>query len=372
MKNKVGIITFHNSYNCGSMLESYAMQAIVGKLGKNAEIINFSNSGQQKLYAAYFKNDSVKNIIKNIILFPHRKRIKNNNQKYEAFKNRIFKLSRSYGRMDELKDDGYETVIAGSDQIWNITIADGDDAYFLPWVKNAKKVAYAPSFGAKNILKCADNPEKYKKMINDFDALSIRENNGRKWIKDLCGKDVPVLLDPTLLLEREDYEKIENKNINIKERYIFFYSPSFDRSICRFVEQLAKKYHLKVITWSTKSYYLNAIRRFGFILPKYEDPSVYLSLIKNAELVLTTSYHGTIFSTIYGKKFFCLKNGGMYGDDDRVITLLNQLDMMDRLIEYKFESAFDYLKNVDYVKYGKALTRLRKKSLEYLRKNLTE
>ncbi len=169
------------------------------------------------MYAAYFKNDSVKNIIKNIILFPHRKRIKNNNQKYEAFKNRIFKLSRSYGRMDELKDDGYETVIAGSDQIWNITIADGDDAYFLPWVKNAKKVAYAPSLGAKNILKCADNPEKYKKMIDDFDALSIRENNGRKWIKDLCGKDVPVLLDPTLLLEREDYEKIENKNINIKE-----------------------------------------------------------------------------------------------------------------------------------------------------------
>ncbi len=117
---------------------------------------------------------------------------------------------------------------------------------------------------------------------------------------------------------------------------------------------------------------MNSIRRFGFILPKYEDPSVYLSLIKNAELVLTTSYHGTIFSTIYGKKFFCLKNGGMYGDDDRVITLLNQLDMMDRLIEYKFEPAFDYLKNVDYVKYDKALTRLRKKSLEYLRKNLTE
>lgn len=370
MKKNIGIITFHNSYNCGSMLESYAMQTIIDRLAGNAEIIDFSNDGQRQLYSVFSRNRSIKDLIKNIIIFPHKKQIDNNNNKYEEFKRNNFKLSKRYKKMEELNDDDYKIVVAGSDQIWNITIADSDDAYFLPWVKNAKKVAYAPSFGAKNIQEYADDPNKYREMLNRFDALSIRENNGKKWIKELCNKNVPVLLDPTLLLERSDYESLEDKDIKVNRKYIFFYSPAFDREICRFVKKLADAYGLRVITWSTKSYYLKFVKSFGFELPEYENPSVYLSLIKNAELVLTTSYHGTIFSTIYRKKFFCLKNGGMYGDDDRVITLLKQLDMMDRLIEYEYDADFDYSKNVNYIKYKKTLSPLKKKSMDYLRKNL--
>lgn len=370
MRKKIGIITFHNSYNCGSMLESYAMQTVINRLVGDAEIINFSNEGQRRLYSVFFNNHLVKDLIKNILIFPHKKQIELNNEKYENFKRKNFVLSKPYKKLDELSDDGYRIIVAGSDQIWNITIADGDDAYFLPWAKKAKKVAYAPSFGAKSIQKYADDPEKYKKMLNDFDALSIRENNGKRWIKELCSKDVPVLLDPTLLLERGDYEVLENKDVSVDGKYIFFYSPSFNRNICKFVKKLADMYNLKVITWSTKSYHLKFIRSFGFELPEYEDPSVYLSLIKNAELVLTTSYHGTIFSTIYRKKFFCLKNGGMYGDDDRVITLLKQLDMMDRLIEYEYDVNYGYFKEVDYEKYREALLPLKKKSMDYLRKNL--
>lgn len=369
---KVGIITFHNSYNCGSMLESYAMQTIVDKIGMNSEIINFSNSGQKELYNIMFKNNSIKKFIKNIILFPHKKRIGNSNFKYEEFKNKYFKLSDSYNVIDELKDDLYSTVIAGSDQIWNITIADADDAYFLPWVKNARKVAYAPSFGAKQIEKNASDEDikKYKKYINDFDALSIRENNGKKWIKKLTGKDVPVLLDPTLLLEKKDYEKIEASNAKYKEKYIFFYSPGFDSEICKYVKKISEKYNLKVITWSAKHYYIKNVKRFGFELPEYENPSMYLSLIKNAELVITTSYHGTIFSTIYKKKFITVKNGEMYGDDDRVITLLEQLNMMDRLIPHEFDEEFNYLEEIDYTEYEKKINELKEKSINYLKNNL--
>ena len=369
---KVGIITFHNSYNCGSMLESYAMQTIVDKIGMNSEIINFSNSGQKELYNIMFKNNSIKNFIKNIILFPHKKRIGNNNFKYEEFKNKYFKLSDSYNTIDEIKDDSYSTVIAGSDQIWNITIADADDAYFLPWVKNTRKVAYAPSFGAKQIEKNASDEDiiKYKRYINDFNALSIRENNGKKWIKKLIGKDVPVLLDPTLLLEKKDYEKIEASNAKYKEKYIFFYSPGFDSEICKYVKKISEKYNLKVITWSAKHYYIKNVKRFGFELPEYENPSMYLSLIKNAELVITTSYHGTIFSTIYKKKFITVKNGGMYGDDDRVITLLEQLNMMDRLIPHEFDEEFNYLEEIDYTEYEKKINELKEKSINYLKNNL--
>ena len=367
---KIGIITFHNSYNCGSMLESFAIQKIIEKLGGNPEIINFSNSGQRRLYSVFFKNNSIKNIIKNILILPGINKIKYNNKMYEKFKNTNFVLSDEYSNMSQLSDENYNVVVAGSDQICNITIDDSDDAYFLSWVSNAKKVAYAPSFGAKNILKNSSCPEKYKKMLLDFDSLSIRENNGKKWIKDLCNKDVDVLLDPTLLLEREDYDRIADKNYRVKDKYIFFYSPAFNRDICRFVKKISEKYNLKVITWSTKSYYMKFIKTFGFELPGYEDPSIYLNLIKNADLVITTSYHGTIFSTIYRKKFIVVKNGGMYGDDDRVKTLLEQLNMNDRLIPYTFDETYNYLSSVDYSEYDSNLPKLKKKSIDYINKEI--
>ena len=135
---------------------------------------------------------------------------------------------------------------------------------------------------------------------------------------------------------------------------------------------MLKKYNLKVITWSTKSYYIKFIKTFGFELVKEESPSIYLSLIKNAELVITTSYHGTIFSTIYRKKFIVVKNGGMFGDDDRVRTLLKQLDMNERLLSYQFDENYNYLKEVGYDNYEKKLKELKNKSFKYINDNIVK
>ena len=240
MTKKVGIITFHNSYNCGSMLESYAMQTSVSKFINNTyvKIINFSNEGQRNLYSNWYKKKSIKNFIKNFILLPHQKVIKINNSKYEEFKNKFFNLTNEYREMSELNDSNFNYIISGSDQIWNITIDDSDDAYFLPWVHNAKKIAYAPSFGAKNISKYSNNVCKYQKFLKDYDFLSVREYNGQKWIKDLINVEVPVVLDPTLLLEKNDYKNLIANDIDEKEKYIFFYSPTFDIEICKFIKKL--------------------------------------------------------------------------------------------------------------------------------------
>lgn len=367
---KIGIITFHNSYNCGSMLESYAIQKYLQKVNIENEIINFSNQGQKELYSVMFKNNSLKNIIKNILLFPWHSKVQNNNNKYEQFKKEKFMLSQNeYHNGNEIKDI-YSIVVAGSDQIWNITIPDSDDAYFLSWVKQAKKVAYAPSFGAKDIMKYSNNIKKYKNYIDSFDALSVREKNGQKWIKELTGRDAELLIDPTLLLTKDDYKAIEDNNCTPAGDYIFFYCPSFDIDICKFVAKVAKKYKLPVITWSTKSYAVKAVYIYGFKLPKYESPAVYLSLIKNAKLVFTTSFHGTIFSTIYKKNFYTIKNGGMYGDDDRVKTLLESIKLEDRLIPYDFNNKLDYMKDVNYSRYNKELAKLQAHAEKYIRKNI--
>ena len=113
---KVGIITFHNSYNCGSMLETYAMQEIIKKGGLNPEIVNFSSQGQIKLYNAWFENNSIKNIVKNILISSHINKIKNNNKKYVEFQKKYFKLSNFTSDSSSLKDNDYDTVISGRDR----------------------------------------------------------------------------------------------------------------------------------------------------------------------------------------------------------------------------------------------------------------
>ena len=145
------------------MLESFAIHHYLLKRGVENEIIHFSTPGQKGLYDIYERNHNVKDIVKNMILFPHRKRLKYNNQCYRKFQEENFKMTKEYSNMSELSDDDYSVVVAGSDQIWNTTIIDFDDAYFLPWVKKARKVAYAPSFGARNLLKYAKDPKKYKR-----------------------------------------------------------------------------------------------------------------------------------------------------------------------------------------------------------------
>ena len=127
-----------------------------------------------------------------------------------------------------------------------------------------------------------------------------------------------------------------------------------------------------MITWSAKPYYVKGVQRYGFELPDYEDPSTYLTLIKNATLVFTTSFHGTIFSSLYRKKFFVLKNGGMYGTDDRVITLVDKLKLNKHLIEYKFNKEFDYLRKPDYSDFEKALKIEKEKSLKFLESSLSK
>lgn len=368
--NKIGIITFHASHNCGSMLQAYALQCYLQKNGYEAEMIDFSSSGQKGLYSLYSKNSSIKYIIRNFVFYCNKKRLINTRERYERFKKEQFNLTSYSTEKNSDIIDCYAAVIAGADQIWNTTISDYDDAYYLSWVEKAKRVAYAPSFGARNPAIYAKDVEKVKKYLNDFDYLSIRENNGQKWIKELISKDVPVVLDPTLIIEREDYDKITSDELKLPKNYIFYYSPSYSFDINRLVDKISKKYKLPVIAFNSKAFYLRGMNFTKFKLPAFEDPTAYLQLMKNASMVITTSFHGSIFSTVYRKKFWVIKNNGMYESDDRVLTLVNQLGLSDRLIPIDFDNNFDYMQDVDYKTYETNLQELKPRSQEYLLKAL--
>lgn len=367
-KNKTGIITFHRAHNCGSLLQSYAIQNVLRKLNQENEIIDFSSTGQKNMYSIFPKNNSLRAIIKNFVYLFHYSTIKRHNSNYTKFIADNLEISKEkYKNVEELEKSNIEYInyIAGSDQIWNITIPDASDAYFLSFTQSKNKIAYAPSFGAKNIIEVSNCQSKYSKYLSEFKHLSIRENNGRNWIKDMIGKDVPVVLDPTLLLNQEDYNKISRPS-GIKGDYIFYYSPRYKANIDKFVKKISKKYNLPVIVFNSKEYYFRLLNFKGFKMPYEQDPGIYLNLIKNAKMIITTSFHGTIFSTIYRKKFWVMKNGDMYSTDDRVITLLKELAIEDRLIEPNFENNFNYFKEVNYNIYDKKLEIERKKSMQFL------
>ena len=181
-----------------------------------------------------------------------------------------------------------------------------------------------------------------------------------------------LLLDPTLLLKQDDYIEIESHDLKLPPRYIFYYSPGYSRDINRLVYKISQKYDLPVIAFNTKTFYVKGMQFSGFRLPEIENPSTYLQLIKNAEMIITTSFHGTVFSTIYRKNFWTVKNGGMFGDDDRVKTLMYLLDLEDRMIPIEFDNSFDYLKEKNYKKYEELLEKEQKRAYRYLKRMLID
>ena len=347
--SRVGILTLHHSYNCGSMLQAFALQETLERMGHEVRVINFSNEGQARLYRVLERPTSLKRIVKDLLLAPRAGRIRRNFAAYERFMTEHLHLDGPVVRhREELDDAGYDAVIAGSDQVWNVTIDDGDDAYFLPWVTGARRVAYAPSFGARSIARFSPDPRIHAGWLKDFDALSIRERNGRRWIRELIGVDAPVLLDPTLLLDAGDYAPLEHRPPGLPGEYLFYYAPSYSRPINRFVAAIAKRHGLAVVAFNAKTFYVKGMGLTGFVLPAVEGPAAYLALIRGAAAVVTTSFHGTVFSTIYRRPFWTVKNGGMYHDDDRVLTLLEALGLEDRLVPPSFDSGRDWLAAPDF------------------------
>lgn len=371
---KIGIITFHASHNCGSFMQAYALQKyITDNLNCNAEIIDFSSKGQQELYAYKTKVTSIKQLVKKILLLPINKQMKVIYNDYDTFINSNLYLSKEkYSKTSDLADieNKYDAFICGSDQIWNVKCPDFDDSYFLPSVNKKKKIAYAPSFGAMRLENHASDVNKYKNLLIGFDKISCREINGKKWIEELTGREVELVLDPTLLIDSNEYDNLIDESEKIEGEYIFYYSPKYNKEATKVVENISKKYNLPVIMWNAKEWILRGMFFKGFKTPYHQNPGIYLNLIKNAKIIFTTSFHGAIFSTQYRKKFWVLKVGGMKGDDDRVFTLLSQLNLVNRFLDpnnYDEESIF---KDINYSEYENNLLELRKKSILFLKNSL--
>lgn len=366
---KVGIITFHRSHNCGSILQAYATQEVLKKYGYSPEFIDFSTQGQKDLYAVFkplrFNNlqEFAKSTYRNILAVILYGRMKQNRVSYSEYIAKYLSVSeKSYAHSSELIEEelSYAKYLTGSDQVWNVSIDDYDNAYFLNFVHNHPKIAYAVSQGARNISKYAKDPIEIAKYIKDIDHVSVREENGRDWLADLTENNYPVVLDPTLLHTKENYVNIEESHdipgVN-QNNFIFVYATPLSSEFMKLIQKYAKRNGLKVVVWHSNIWFKRLGWLTGVKCPKGQNPGKYLDLIKNAKFVCTSSFHGVAFSTIYRKNFVVLENEGMRaGDDDRMTGFLKRVGLFDRIVSpAKFEVIID--KSIEYTDFEEKLAK---------------
>lgn len=342
---KIGIITFHASFNYGSMLQAWALQTYLEKQGHQVEIVNYRSDIQKIVYhkpIAFHQLDVFLSSIKRLLLYPGS--ILPLYKKWNSFNKFLtgeLNISAEYATCADLgrANLDYDLLICGSDQIWNTCAPDATDAYYGNWFRG-KKISYAASMG--------QYPEKndidyYKRQLKDFAAISVREEKAGNFLRRGLGtENIEVVCDPTLLLQGKDYDRLTTDEPLIKEPYIFFYTPvGLPYEYFDIACKLGKKWGLKVIT--EKAYYPKDIRRFGIKEYLPVGPGEFLNLIKNATVVCGGSFHLQVFSILFHKDFYCIN-----GDKDaRTNNLLGKAGLVDRIISLDSPTIHSAL-HVDY------------------------
>lgn len=359
MQKSVGIITFHAAHNYGSSLQAYAMQNIISDMGFNCEIINFRSERQKDQYTPLTKRIGIKYFLKNAYFLLNYKKRKKKYDLFETFiRKYLIKSPVEYASLEELEAEPptYNYYVSGSDQIWNTVPRDADDAYFLPFVKEGKRIAYAPSFGQRGTV---ERKETIAEYLLKYDVLSVREKYAQKLVHDMIGKLVPLMPDPTLLLSRDRWDEIVPKRV-VKGDYMFFYTLFATPEMIALVKRLSKKLDLPVIISNVSNQYEIFS---GFCKETTTGPLEFLSLIKNASFVCTTSFHGTVFSILFQKPFFVID--GM--SDNRISSLLELTGLEDREITVKdFENKRLQAYEIDFAEAHCKIEEAKKYAMDYL------
>lgn len=368
---KIGLTTIYSVPNYGSVLQAYATQEVLKKLGFDCHIINYKYPNLWH-YSVGFQKPKIKSIFMQFlgIRSIHRKQ-----KKLQTFKNRYFNLTKEYCTLDDLRKENwneYDLVATGSDQIWNSRFLKGDSAFMLSYLPdNIKRISIASSFASKSLP--SQYIDKYKKYLSKFDALSVREQNGICIINNELSikKDVKIILDPTLLLSKEEWlNLIPRSKFRKEDKYILFYmwDYAFDPKpyIFKILAYLVEKYKYKVIALEG---YKKKKEACGVDMIDKTDASVneFIDLFANADMVITSSFHGTAFALNFGKPLISIIPNDK--GDDRQSTLLTNLGITQCIIPINTELQ-QINPNYDTIQEQNILEQLRLDSTNWIKNNI--
>lgn len=362
--DKVGIITFHRAINYGAVLQAYALNENIKKLGYYPVTIDYKNSHIEKIYdPKKFNYKSLKSFLGGILTYNRRK---NKKERFEDFRERYFvfdQISDLHATENIRHLDSYNKFITGSDQVWNYAPTQFDQAYFLDFVSDSKKKnSYAASFGFDKV------PDEYyydyKALLGDFNNISVREKQGAVIIKELLNRNAEIVLDPTMLLSKDDWYTI-SQDYKVKKDYILIYQLATSQSLLDFAVNLSKKTNCEIIYINDslrkkiKATYVNEI-----------GPQEFIGLFKNAKYIVTNSFHGTAFSINFSKLFFVEMLQPPAKVNSRLENILDTFDLRSRqIINGNNDNIFT---EIDYKKVNKKLEVERQWSLNFLKRILEE
>ena len=340
---KVGIITFQRADNFGAALQCWALQTYLENQGYDVRVLDYRCKSIELVYSILNIRIlfSRRNIFKAFVTYwfniCNYSEMYQKHDEYKKFRMVYLHLTESFSKIED--NIGMDAYIAGSDQIWNFSLLHGFDSnYFLnfPKSKNALKISYAASseFTAFNEF------NKYKdllsKSLNDFDSISVREDNLKEELRKYTNKSISVCIDPTFLLEKERYEKI--LEIPKERKYVLIYHMSETTDAVKLAEHIAKEKGLKVIEIHAS---FNSSK--GGRHKRNLGPLQILGYIKYADTVITNSFHGAALSIILKKDLWVINKY----KSARLINLLSLAGLTSRYIqtleEYE-ENQIDYTK----------------------------
>lgn len=339
---KIGILTFQRTLNYGANMQAYALQKYLNKIGADCETIDYINEAIDKIERPIDlkSQKSLKGFIKYLMLHKYQR---NKWDVFNKFRQKNIKFSEKVYDKNNISEvvNEYDKFVVGSDQVWNTNITDKDYTYFLDFVDNdEKKYSYAASFGYSSIPD--SEVEKNKKFINRFKMLNVREKQGKEIISSISDKDVKVVVDPTFLLTKEEWEELVGEN-NEEQEYILVYMPNFTKEVFEFIRNLGKKEKCRII------FINDSIRKFKNMDVLHDvSPEKFLELLRNAKYVVTGSFHAICLSIIFERNFFYMLNDGKSRNakfNSRITNLIELAGIKDRRIVdgiYKVKPDIDY------------------------------
>ena len=366
---KIGLVTIVDYKNYGNRLQNYAAQQVLRSIGCEVTTIvnkpaNKADGKVNKKFVDKLKgksfSDLVRIVINRINRNKHKKAFNKKVQAFKSFSSMNINESDFIITVDLIPEnlgESFDYFIVGSDQVWNPIYRKGSPIDFLTFAPQNKRVAYASSFGIAEI------PDKYisqyTKWLSEFNHLSVREDAGAEIIKNLANREASVLVDPTVMLTKEEWLKIAKPHkLKPSNHFLLtYFLGEIPKEVKMLINKLSREYKLEIVNLGS----YKQIERYA------ADPSEFIDYINSANIFLTDSFHGAVFSIILEKQFIVFNRVSKVPSmNSRIDTLLTKFSLINRkwesvkqsqdyfgadfshtgpIFEYERSKAYSYLKN---------------------------
>lgn len=369
---RIALLSFHNAANYGASLQAYALQKFLSDEGYDCEYINYVNTSRAHEYSmSWHIWDSLRHgklasamayTLGSPFLSLRKYRFNRFYKKYLRKTEKVYRTSKEVSSLNS----AYDRFIVGSDQVWNPACNGDDYAFLLDFVEDSrKKISYSSSFGVSSVDD--RHREGYRKNLSSFHSLAVRESIGSEIIMALTGREAHVVLDPVMLLTKEQWLQLVPSGWR-KEKYVFSYT-NRDSQMSDFLKtgySMNEKKHYVLSRYTRPQDFISPNVRVKYCM----SPQEFVSVIANAELVVSASFHCLAMSIILNKPFVAILTGDK-GKDERPLNLLRSLGLEDRILTTDM-MATDIEKPINWRAVNNQIKMLKKSSIEYLKKAINE